>query len=110
LVVTDGRAAPERVVARVTVTTDAGLLPVVVDFVRGVAHWLGLRNGAAERLDVAVETVCRNVIEHAFEADEEGRYDVEVLRRPGQVVIAVEDRGLPFDYARLRDAGDTALP
>jgi anti-sigma regulatory factor (Ser/Thr protein kinase) len=100
----------DRAVARVTVTTDAGLVPVVVDFVRRVAHRLGLRNRAAEQLDRAVETVCRNVIEHAFEAGEEGRYDVEVLRRPGQVVIAVEDRGLPFDYAPLRDAGDTALP
>ena len=108
--VTDERAAPERLVARVTVTIDAGLLPVVVDFVRRVAHRLGLRDRAAERLDRAVETVCRNVIEHAFEASEEGRYDVEVLRRPGLVVIAVEDRGLPFDYAPLRDAGDTALP
>jgi anti-sigma regulatory factor (Ser/Thr protein kinase)/GNAT superfamily N-acetyltransferase len=106
----DERGTPERAVARVTVTTDAGLLPVVVDFVRRVAHRLGLRDRAAERLDLAVETVCRNVIEHAFEADEEGRYDVEVLRRPGRVVIAVEDQGLPFDYAPLRDAGDTALP
>ena len=82
----------------------------MVDFVRRVAHGLGLKDRAAEQLDRAVETVCRNVIEHAFEADEEGRYDIEVLRRPGRVVIAVEDRGLPFDYAPLRDAGDTALP
>src|SRR5918994_2515031 len=101
---------PERSVARVTVTTDAELLPVVVDFVRRVARQLWLRNRAAEQLDRAVETVCRNVIEHAFEANEEGRYDVEVLRRPGRIVIAVEDRGLPFDYAPLRDAGGAALP
>jgi anti-sigma regulatory factor (Ser/Thr protein kinase)/GNAT superfamily N-acetyltransferase len=112
LLVTDERGTPEpeRSVARVTVTTDAGLLPVVADFVRRVAHRLGLRNRAAEHLDLAVQTVCRNVIGHAFEADEEGRYDVEVLRRPGRVVIAVEDRGLPFDYAPLRADGDTALP
>src|SRR5918994_478335 len=101
---------PERSVARVTVTTDAELLPVVVDFVRRVARQLWLRDRAAERLDHAVETVCRNVIEHAFEANEEGRYDVEVLRRPARIVIAVEDRGLPFDYAPLRDTENTALP
>jgi serine/threonine-protein kinase RsbW len=110
LPLTDERTVLERPVARLTVTADAELLPVVVDFVRRVAHRLGLRDRAAERLDWAVETVCRNVIEHAFEANEEGRYDVEVLRRPGRVVIAVEDQGLPFDYAPLRDAEDTALP
>ena len=68
LPLTDERTVLERPVARLTVTADAGLLPVVVDFVRRVAHRLGLRDRAAERLDWAVETVCRNVIEHAFEA------------------------------------------
>jgi anti-sigma regulatory factor (Ser/Thr protein kinase)/GNAT superfamily N-acetyltransferase len=110
LSLTDEDTAPERPVARVTVMADEGFLPAVVDFVGRVAHRLGLRNRAAERLDLAVEAVCRNVIEHAFEAGEEGSYDVEVLRRPGQIVIAVEDRGLPFDYATLQGAGTTALP
>ena len=105
-----GRPEQERPVARVTVTTGTELLPTVVGFVREVARRLGLTAKAAEQLDLAVGTVCRNVVEQAFGPDEEGQYDVEILRRPGQVVIAVEDRGLPFDYARLRDGGDTALP
>ena len=99
-----GTPEPERPVARVTVTTGAELLPAVVDFVRRAARQLGLRDKATEQLDLAVETVCRNVIEHAFDPDEEGQYYVEILRRPGRVVIAVEDRGLPFDYARLQEA------
>jgi anti-sigma regulatory factor (Ser/Thr protein kinase) len=106
-----GTPEPERPVARVTVATDAELLPAVVDFVRQAARQLGLRDKGAGQLVRAVETVCRNVIEHAFDPDQEGgQYDVEILRRPGRVVIAVEDRGLPFDYARLRGGRDTALP
>ncbi len=105
-----GTPEPERPVARVTVTTGAELLPAVVDFVGQVARRLGLGDRATEQLDRAVETVCRNVIEHAFDPDEEGQYDVEILRRPGRVVIAVEDRGLPSDYAPLRDGAETALP
>ena len=100
----------DKPVAAVTVLADVELLPAVVDFVRRTANQLGLRDKAAEHLDQAVGTVCRNVIDHAFESDEEGRYDVYVLRRPGQVVIAIEDRGLPFDYIPLQDASDTALP
>lgn len=107
---TDERETPERTVARLTVTTDPALVPAVVDFVRRVAHRLGLEDKAAENLNLALETVCRNVIERAFDADEGGEYDVEVLRRPGQVVVAVEDRGLPFDYDPLREGGSTALP
>ncbi|HKH49290.1 MAG TPA: ATP-binding protein [Thermoanaerobaculia bacterium] len=105
-----GTREPERPVARVTVATDAELLPAAMDFVRQVARRLGLRDKAAEHLDRAVETVCRNVIERAFGPDEAGQYDVEILRRPGLVVIAVEDRGLPFNYAHLRDDEDTTLP
>jgi anti-sigma regulatory factor (Ser/Thr protein kinase) len=100
----------DKSVATVTVLADGELLPAVVDFVRKVANQLGLRDEAAEHLDQAVGTVCRNVIDHAFEPDEEGRYDVCVLRRPGQVVIAIEDRGLPLDYVPLQDTSDTALP
>ena len=108
----DERGTPERErpIACVTVTTDAELLPAVVYFVQQVAHRIGLRDIAAEHLDESVETLCRNVIEQAVGPDEEGQYDIIALHRPGQIVIAVEDQGLPFDYARSRDGGDTALP
>src|SRR5215208_4669441 len=99
----------DKPVAAVTVLADAELLPAVIDFVRRTANQLGLRGKAAEHLDLAVERVCRNVIDRAFEPEEVEQYDVYVFRRPGQVVIAVEDRGLPFDYVPLQGGSDTAL-
>ncbi|MCA1728897.1 MAG: ATP-binding protein [Actinobacteria bacterium] len=98
----------EEPVARVTISADAGFLPPLVDFVRETAHRLGLLDEAAEHLDRVVEVICRNVVEHAFEPGNDGRYDVLVLRRPGQVVVAVEDQGLPFDYECFKD-GDSVL-
>src|SRR3712207_6025026 len=83
----------EKSVARVTIFADIDFLPPVTDFVWQTAHRLGLRDEDGERLGRVVELVCRNVIERAFEPDEDGRYDVHVLRRPGQIVVAVEDRG-----------------
>src|SRR3712207_4020286 len=105
-----GTPNKEELVARVTVVADAEFLAPVIDFVRRTTCRLGLEDHAAEHLERAVETVCRNVIEGAFGPGEEGRYDVHVLRRPGQVVIAVEDQGLPFDYARLQEGADTVMP
>src|SRR5919107_1195393 len=35
--------------------------------------------------------------------------DVDVLRRPGRVVVAVEDQGLPFDYGSLQDDKDRTV-
>src|ERR687885_1039413 len=112
LLMADAHRTPivEESVAKVTVLADEGLLPAVVDFVRRAAHQLGLRDKIAKCLEQAVETVCRNVIDHAFEPGEEDRYDIYVLRRPGQVVIAIEDQGMPFDYACFQDGSDTVLP
>src|SRR3954453_7332026 len=105
-----GTSKLDKPIATVSVLADAELLPAVVNFVRRAAHRVGMSDKTSEHLDRAVRTVCRNVIDHAFEPDEEGQYDVSVLRRPGQVVIAVEDQGLRFDYAPLQEGSDTALP
>ena len=104
---TEMKATPEESIARITVSADAGFLPPVIEFVKEMTRRLGL--GDAEPVDRAVELVCLNVIEHAFGSEEEGFFDIEVLRRPGQVVLAVEDQGLPFDYKRLQDGEDRSV-
>src|SRR3712207_798334 len=101
---------PEELIARVTVSAGADFLPPVIEFVGQTAQRLGLERAAAEHLDQAVEAVCRNVVEHAFGPGDNGRYDVLVLRRPGKIAVAVEDRGLPFDYARFQDGEGRILP
>ena len=103
----DMKATSEEQIARVTISADAGFLPPVIEFVKQMTRRLGLRD--AEPVDQAVELVCMNVIEHAFGPEEEGSFDVQVLRRAGLVVVAVEDQGLPFDYKRLEDGEDRTV-
>ena len=105
----DGPRGPEEQIARLTVAAAAELLPPVADFVRQTARRLGLTGEASTHLLEAVEAVCRNVVENAFGPDDDGRYEVFVLRRPGQVVVAVEDLGLPGDYERFESGEDSAL-
>jgi anti-sigma regulatory factor (Ser/Thr protein kinase) len=104
---TEMKATSEEQIARVTISADAGFLPPVIEFVKEMTLRLGL--GDAEHVDQAVELVCMNVIEHAFGPEEEGSLDVQVLRRAGLVVVAVEDQGLPFDYKRLEDGEDRTV-
>ena len=94
----------EEQVARVTVSADADFLPPVIEFVGRMTRQLGLVETG--QIEGAVELVCLNVIEHAFGPEEEGSLDVYVLRGAGQAVVAVEDRGLPFDYSRLQSGED----
>ncbi|MBA2713134.1 MAG: ATP-binding protein [Rubrobacteraceae bacterium] len=97
-------ATQEEQVVRVTVSAVAGLLPPVIEFVKQMAQRLGL--GDTGQIDAAVELVCMNVIEHAFGPEEDGSFDVRVLRGPGRVVVEIEDQGLPFDYSRLQAGED----
>jgi anti-sigma regulatory factor (Ser/Thr protein kinase) len=106
---TESSATQEELIARVTVSADAGFLPPVIHFVKQMSDRLGLDDAAAGRMDSGIELVCGNVIQHAFEPGEEGSYDVHVLRRPGRVVVAVEDQGLPFDYSRLQGGEDRSV-
>jgi serine/threonine-protein kinase RsbW len=104
---TEMKATPEEPIARLTISADAGFLPPLIEFVNEITFRLGLKD--AEPVDRAIELVCLNIIEHAFGLEEEGFFDVEVLRRPGQVIVAIEDQGLPFDYKHLQDGEDRTV-
>src|ERR687894_1720725 len=104
---TEMKVTPEESIARVTVSADTGFLPPLIDFVKQITHRLGL--GDAEQVDRAVELVCTNIIEHAFGPEEEGSFDVQVLRRPGLVVVAVGGWGTPLRYQSLPGGEESAL-
>ena len=101
---------PERLIARITLTADRDYLPAVLAFLREAATRLGL--GEADVVSVArvTEEVCLNVVEHGFEPGVEATFDVALMRRPGQLVVVVEDRGLPFDWSRLRSRDASPPP
>jgi anti-sigma regulatory factor (Ser/Thr protein kinase) len=103
------KVTPDEAIVRVTVRADTDFLTPLLSFVEHTAEKLGLERKDAGHLKRAVETVCQNVIDNAFGPDDDGRYDVHVLRRPGKLVLAVEDQGLPFDYTPLQDAGEQNL-
>lgn len=98
-----------REVIRATVIAKVDFLPSVTTMVRDVADRLGLEEKNAARLELIVEEACLNVIEHAFDSDEIGYYDVIVERLPGKIVVAVEDMGLPFDVKKIEQNSQTGL-
>ena len=100
--------AAEQQIARLTLLTKLDLLPGAISLIREIALRLGLGEDESRRMELVVEEACVNVIEHAFEG-EIGNFDIEVTRRPGQIVVAVEDRGLPFDYRRYESGKESSL-
>ncbi len=94
-------SAFEQPISRLNVKADLKYLRPVLEFVRFFAQCEGLPEETARLFEVAVEEACVNVIRHAYGPDENGYFDVSVSRRPHQLVISIEDRGLPADMEAL---------
>ena len=92
----------ETEIADLNVRAELRFLPAALTFVRSVAAEAGLADRGVRELELAVEECMLNVVQHAFEPHEQGHVHVTVGRRPGQIVVGVEDQGLPYD---LQEAG-----
>jgi anti-sigma regulatory factor (Ser/Thr protein kinase) len=99
----------ENQMVHLTLASRLDFLPGATSLVREIAGKLGLDDKDARRLELGVEEACVNVIRYAFEDDPSGALDIVVSRRPGQIVIAVEDRGLPLDYKKMEEAQESGL-
>jgi anti-sigma regulatory factor (Ser/Thr protein kinase) len=98
----------ENQITRVSLQAKLEFLPGATAFIREIIGKLGIGDKDARRMELVVEEACVNVIEHAFE-DENGTYEIAVLRRPGQIIVAVEDRGLPFDIKTIEGEKESGL-
>ena len=78
----DGTPDLDGSVAPTLSTSDAELLPAVMDFARQVAHRLGPRDGATEHTVAAVEAACPNVVTHAFDPAAAGQHDNKKSKIP----------------------------
>lgn len=89
-------------IARTTVGSQlASLRPVqlwTMEFARG----FGLPEDDVRRIELAVEEAFTSVAQSAFEPGETGNITFVLEYRPGRLVIAVEDHGLPTDLAHLQ--------
>jgi serine/threonine-protein kinase RsbW len=99
----------EKQIARLQILAKTEYLPPVLDFARRIGEKFDLESAELNRLEIMLEEACLNAIEHAFDPGEEGNFDVLLLRRPGQLVVAVEDQGLPFDFHKFKSGTGSGL-
>ena len=103
-------SAAERQIARLVLAAERDYLTAALAFLREASARLGLSAADISALAQATEEVCLNVIEHGFEPGESASFDLVLMRRPGQLVLAVEDRGRPFDWSRIEPGSAVASP
>lgn len=69
---------------------------------------LGFDDEGLNKLELLVEEALMSVVATSFEGGQvAGAIDVSIESRPGEFVLAVEDRGLPMDLKRLEESEGT---
>lgn len=91
----------EKILARLQLIARADYIPTALLLVRSIVEKEGFTDRQLLHIETITEEACLNVIQHAFEPGEEGRFDLILIRRPGKIVVAIEDQGLPFDHTEL---------
>jgi len=99
----------ETQLAKLSLIADKKYLPLAMEFIQDVAVVVGLEKSDAQKLELIVEEASLNVIEHAFDEDENGNFEIIIMRRPGQLVISIRDKGLPFDFQKIKPGENSGL-
>jgi serine/threonine-protein kinase RsbW len=87
--------------ASLSIPADVQYLPLLHSFARGIANWFSFRENDIHDIELIVEETFVNIIENSFEPGELGACDVFFSYKPGKLVIAFEDKGLPLDIEKL---------
>jgi anti-sigma regulatory factor (Ser/Thr protein kinase) len=91
----------EREIAHIRITPEKSHIKALVNMVTGISVSNGLEAAEAGRLDKVLVDILENIVAHGFEGDTRKPVEIVIYRRLHSLVIAVEDKGLPFDYEKL---------
>ncbi|MFD1627373.1 hypothetical protein [Azospirillum griseum] len=88
----------DRLLARVTLPADPATVPALQGLMMQAARGCVDHPDDLPALGRLVEEVALHVIRTAFDPGEHGEYTAELVKRPDQLVFAIEDKGLPAPY------------
>lgn len=91
----------ETEIARITIVPEKAFISALADMIADIAEAYGIVRKETLNLDRVLIDVIENIVESGFEGDRTKPIDVIVSRCLHTLVVAVEDKGLPFDYEKL---------
>lgn len=56
-----------------------------------------------EKLKIAVDECCTNVIEHAYNGESEHPIDIAIILKPDEFTIRIRDRGKKFEPGKYKE-------
>ncbi|MBN1948784.1 MAG: ATP-binding protein [Candidatus Cloacimonetes bacterium] len=85
-----------------TIPADLKYLPALQNFISSLAQLAGLEKRDIEYLSLAVEETVTNVIQHAFQPEENASFELECSFDKLEFSVTIRDKGVPFDPGRYQ--------
>lgn len=89
------------------VKTSKKLIPAISNFIKEIALLHNFTKKQAENLKLISEKSCKYIIHYSFEENKNEYYKIFIERKPGKFIIAIEDKGLPFDIVKFEKKYNT---
>ncbi len=80
-----------------TVQSQTEKLYLVRDFISGAAREFGFDNESVDKITLAVDEACTNVIKHSYKLATDQEIEITIDTRNGAFEVVISDRGISFD-------------
>ena len=87
----------------ITIACDTRFLPVVRKFIGSVLYEMEFSDTESQKLILAVDEICANLIIHANESNPDKFLKICIKRGLKQLVFEISDRGKKFDITKYRE-------
>jgi serine/threonine-protein kinase RsbW len=95
--------------ARIKLINNNKMISALNLFAEQIAKMNGFSETEIIKIQLVIEETALNIIENSFDEGESGFYEIAFERKPNQLIIAFEDKGLPYELSKFEKHDDSAL-
>ena len=85
------------------IPSQTGNLELIREFISGLAQKVGFDDQDINKIELAVDEACTNVIAHAYNNDESQEIELSVKIQKNKFIVVVADKGKGFDFNHLEE-------
>jgi len=90
---------------KIEMPSQTDYISLIRQFVGGLALKAGFNKEDIEKIELAIDEACTNVLQHSYKFESDKRYDIEIEIKNSKLDIVITDNGDPFffDFEQKQD-------
>ncbi|PID63215.1 MAG: serine/threonine protein kinase [Ignavibacteriae bacterium] len=88
---------------RLTVTSSTDNLMKIREFIKTLALKIGFNEEEANKIILAVDEACTNIMKHAYNNSTKGRITIYVLSKNNKFTVSITDEGKHFNSNEIKE-------